>query len=57
MLEYLENGAELGWLIDAVKKKVYVYRQNETVEILEKPESLSGEDILKNFTLDLSEIL
>ncbi len=56
MLEYLENGARLGWLIDARKKKVYVYRQNNNVEVLENPRSLSGEDVLKNFTLDLSEI-
>lgn len=56
MLEYLENGAKLGWLIDASKKRVYVYRQNKNIEVLENPKSISGEDILKNFTLDLSEI-
>ena len=56
MSEYIENGAQLGWLLDAGKKKVYVYRQNENVEVLENPKSLSGENILKNFTLDLSEI-
>lgn len=57
MLEYMENGTKLGWLIDAVKNKVYIYRQNRTVEILENPLTLSGEDILKGFELDLSEIL
>jgi Uma2 family endonuclease len=56
MSEYLENGARLGWLIDAGKKRVYVYRQNANVEVLENPKSLSGEDVLKNFTLDLEEI-
>jgi len=56
MSEYLENGAELGWLIDAGKKKVYVYRQNKPVEVLENPKSLSGENILVKFTLDLTQI-
>lgn len=56
MLEYIENGAKLGWLIDAEKKKVHIYRQNKNIEILENPRSLSGEDILQDFELDLSEI-
>lgn len=57
MLEYLENGARPGWLIDPSKKKVYIYRQNAAVEILENPKTLSDENILKGFKLDLSEIL
>jgi Uma2 family endonuclease len=57
MLEYVENGAKLGWLIDASKKRVYVYRQNKAVEILENPQTLSGENVLSGFKLDLSEIL
>lgn len=57
MLEYLENGAKLGWLIDPTKSRVYIYRQNKDVEMLENPKSLSGENVLKNFELDLSEIL
>jgi len=57
MLEYVENGAKLGWLIDAGKKRIYVYRQNKDVEILENPQTLSGENVLQGFNLDLSEIL
>jgi Uma2 family endonuclease len=57
MLEYAESGAKLGWLIDAGKKRVYIYRQNKDVEILENPQTLSGENILQGFELDLSEIL
>ena len=56
MQEYLENGAKLGWLIDAGKKRIYIYRQSTNVEVLENPKSLSGEALLENFTLDLSEI-
>ena len=57
MSEYMENGAKLGWLIDPTKDKVYIYRQNTDVEVLEKPKTLSGEKLLKGFKLDLSEIL
>lgn len=57
MSEYMENGAGLGWLIDPTKGKVYVYRQNKEVEILESQKTLSGENLLKGFKLDLSEIL
>jgi Uma2 family endonuclease len=56
MEEYRENGAQLGWLIDPLKKKVYVYRPNEEVEELDSPSSISGEPLLKGFTLELSGI-
>jgi Uma2 family endonuclease len=56
MEEYIENGASLGWLIDADERKVYVYRPNVEVEILENPAEISGEPLLQNFTLDLKEI-
>jgi Uma2 family endonuclease len=57
MQEYLNNGASLGWLIDRQNQKVEIYRVNKPVEILTSPSSLSGENILPNFTLDLTEIL
>lgn len=56
MEEYIENGASLGWLIDAAKRKIYVYRSNEKVEILNNPTEISGEPLLKGFTLHLKEI-
>ena len=56
MEEYIENGASLGWLIDAGKRKVYVYRPDAKVEILENPTEISGEPFLKGFTLNLKEI-
>lgn len=56
MKEYIENGASLGWLIDAAKRKVYVYRPNAEVETLENPSEISGEPLLKGFTLNLKEI-
>ena len=56
MNEYLDNGVNLGWLIEPSAKTVEIYRPNKQVEILNNPPTLSGEDILPGFTLDLSEI-
>ncbi|MCY7377306.1 MAG: Uma2 family endonuclease [Pyrinomonadaceae bacterium] len=56
MTEYIENGAALGWLIDPLQRKVYVYRQNAETEILENPEKVSGAPLLKNFSLKMKKI-
>ena len=56
MKEYLENGIKLGWLINPKAKQVEIYRQGKEVEILDNPTTLSGEDILPNFVLDLESI-
>lgn len=56
MQEYLDNGTRLGWLIVPEPRQVEVYRLNRDVEILSNPVSLSGEDVLPGFELDLSEI-
>jgi Uma2 family endonuclease len=56
MIEYIENGAQLGWLIDPKNKRIYIYRPNQTAEVLENPDSVSGEPVLKGFVLNLSEI-
>jgi Uma2 family endonuclease len=56
MEEYIENGTLLGWLIDRVYRKVYIYHPNNAVEELENPSTLSGGDILPSFVLDLNPI-
>ena len=58
MEEYIENGVRLGWLIDPLDplRRVYVYRPGAEVEILERPETLSGEPELPGFTLDLKPV-
>ncbi|MDX2242196.1 MAG: Uma2 family endonuclease [Leptolyngbyaceae cyanobacterium bins.302] len=56
MREYLENGLRLGWLIDPDSKLVEIYRQNQPIEVLESPETLSGEDVLPGFVLNLQTI-
>ncbi|MEZ2239422.1 Uma2 family endonuclease [Microcoleus sp.] len=56
MREYIANGAILGWLIDRKNQKVEIYRQNQDVEILDSPSTLSGEDVLPRFVLDLTDV-
>lgn len=57
MKEYIENGVRLGWLLNPQDRQVEVYRQGQPVEILQSPQSLSGEAVLPGFTMDLSRIL
>ena len=56
MKEYMENGARLGWLIDPKRERVEVYRANKAVEILSRPDELSGESVLPGFLLNLRRI-
>jgi Uma2 family endonuclease len=56
MLEYLDNGARLGWLIDPQNRQVEIYRPGRVVEVLENPTELSGEDVLPGFILNLRRV-
>ncbi|MGA1264592.1 MAG: Uma2 family endonuclease [Prochlorothrix sp.] len=53
MEEYMTNGCRLGWLIDPKGKRVGIYRSGQALEILDNPATLSGEDVLTGFILDL----
>ncbi len=57
MQEYLAQGVRLGWLIDPIGGTVEIYRPGRPVETLDKPATLSGEDVLPGFVLDLKGIL
>ena len=56
MREYIENGAQLGWLIDPQQKRVYVYREGGAVEQLDDVESVAGDPVLQGFVLNLRQI-
>lgn len=56
MQEYLANGARLGWLIDPLDKRVYVYRPGQPVELLDDPVVLSGDAVLPGFVLPVREL-
>ncbi|MEH2400228.1 Uma2 family endonuclease [Nostoc sp.] len=64
MQEYIDNGVLLGWLIDPQNQQVEIYRPGQDVEVLRRrspsetsPTSLSGENVLPGFVLDLAQIL
>ncbi len=54
MQVYRENGVRLGWLINPQDCQVEIYRLDGSTEILQSPLSLSGEDVLPEFSLDLT---
>jgi Uma2 family endonuclease len=54
MQEYINNGTRLGWLINRKNRQVEIYRPGQEKEILDNPTTLSGEDVLPGFVLDLS---
>jgi Uma2 family endonuclease len=56
MEEYLANGAGLGWLVDPLERKVYVYRPGTEVICLEDPEQVAGDPVLPGFVLDLRKV-
>ena len=57
MQEYIENGTRLGWLINPKDQQIEIYRQGQEKEVLQAPTTLSGEQILPGFVLNLSGIL
>jgi Uma2 family endonuclease len=56
MQEYLDNGAQLGWLLDPVTRRVHVYVPQRSPEILEAPSTVSADPLLPGFVLDLQKI-
>lgn len=56
MREYLDTGTLLGWLIDPVDRRVYVYRPGAAMECLDNPVTVSGDPELPSFVLDLKAI-
>ena len=53
MQEYLDNGLQLGWLIDIQNQTVEVYRPQQACEVLQKPILLTGESVLRKFSVSL----
>jgi Uma2 family endonuclease len=56
MQEYLDNGAQLGWLLDPLTRRVHVYRPQGPPEIMEAPNTVSADPLLPGFVLDLRKI-
>ena len=56
MKEYIENGAQLGWLIDPQSRTVEIYEPGEEVEILHDPIYVTAEPLLPQFVLNLQKV-
>jgi hypothetical protein len=56
MKEYIDNGVRLGILINRKSRQVEIYRSGKEVEVLDSPATVSGEDVLKGFVLNLGMI-
>jgi Uma2 family endonuclease len=56
MQEYIDNGARLGWLIDLIDKRAYIYRPGQPVESLDDPATLNGDPVLPGFILSVREL-
>ncbi|MDJ0600454.1 MAG: Uma2 family endonuclease [Crocosphaera sp.] len=54
MQEYVNSGLKLGWLINPQNQQVEIYHQNKPVEIVSLPTTLSGENVLPGFDLELA---
>jgi Uma2 family endonuclease len=54
--EYIACGARLGWLIDPIGGRAYVYRPGRAVEVFERPPELRGDPELPGLVIDLREV-
>jgi len=53
----MQEGCLLGWLIDPKNEHVHIYRADGSIQIIKSfEETLSGEDVLEGFELELKEI-
>jgi Uma2 family endonuclease len=56
MQEYIENGCRLGLLINRKSRQVEIYRSHQQTEILNSPDTVSCEEVLPGFVLNLQKI-
>ena len=56
MLEWIDNGAALCWLIDADRRTVYIFRPGKEPEQLVGLDHVDGEGPVEGFRLELSDI-
>ena len=57
MAEWMEAGSRLGWMLDAIDRRVYIFRPGRETEILENPALLDGEDVLPGFTFEVGRLM
>ena len=57
MAEWMEGGSRLGWMLDAIDRRVYIFRPGREMEILENPAVLYGEDVLPGFVFEVGRLM
>jgi Uma2 family endonuclease len=53
---WIENGAQLAWLVDPIDQNVTIYRPGEGPELLDRPQVVSGTDPVDGFELRCSRL-
>jgi Uma2 family endonuclease len=56
MCEWIQNGAQLGWLLDPDHRTLYIYRPGREPQQLVAPERVTGEKPVDGFVLELVDI-
>lgn len=57
MQEYLDNGTRLGWLVNPKERQVEIYRPGQAAEVIVAPATLSGEGVLPDLVVNISQLL
>lgn len=56
ILEYLDAGTHLVWVVDPRTRAVTVFRSKSNVRVLTDGDTLEGDDVLPGFKLEISEL-
>ena len=56
MATWMENGAQLAWMVDPYAHTVTVFRPGQPPEVLTEPETVRGEGPVNGFVLTMQEI-
>ncbi len=56
MQQWIDNGAQLGWLLDPDHRRAYIHRPDREPEQISNPEHLKGEGPVAGFVLELADI-
>lgn len=56
VLEYLDHGVRMVWVVDPESRSVTLYRSPQQVRILREADTLSGDDVLPGFSCPVAEL-
>ncbi len=56
MRMWMSYGVRLGWLVDPYEETVRVFRADGSMELLEQPEELSGEEVCSGLSVDMNQV-